>query len=226
MEGGKKTSHLVCWDNWCHQDARNCTQTWNLAVIFLTFPRQRHSTMMWAGRQLLWVAELCLNCAHATAAGPHKEIKSGWKKPLREASVHHPSFVRSPRKVSFLKMFSSTNVNRGDPAPSLLSSSLLAAAPSPALPCSRKRNRSNSKNLCTLLQPPCTPAERSCSLFQGWVCWRHCPRAPAPWPPALCHSRSSWGLPGCTPGPAVMSCGWTSLPKKPQTGKKKPPTFN
>lgn len=36
-----------------------------------------------------------------------------------------------PRKVSFLKMFSSTNVNRGYPAPSLLSLAML----SPALPC-------------------------------------------------------------------------------------------
>lgn len=44
-----------------------------------------------------------------------------------------------------------------------------------------------------LLEGPCVrgaPAERSCSLFQVWVCWCHCPTAPAPWSTALCHSQS------------------------------------
>lgn len=48
-----------------------------------------------------------------------------------------------PRKVSFLKMFSSTKVNRGNPAPSLLSS-LLVGMLSPALPCSRTQTQTHS----------------------------------------------------------------------------------
>lgn len=53
-----------------------------------------------------------------------------WKK-LIWHKQHH-----LPKKVSFLKLFSSTNVNRGYPAPSLLS---LMAMLSPALPCSEKK---------------------------------------------------------------------------------------
>ena len=44
----------------------------------------------------------------------------------------------------------------------------------------------------------CVPAERSCSLFQVWVCWHRCPIAPAPWPTALCHSRSWYGCSLCS----------------------------
>lgn len=59
--------------------------------MFITFPRQRHSRMMLAGRPLLQVGELCLNCAHAPAAGRHKEIRSGWKSPWgRQVSIIHP----------------------------------------------------------------------------------------------------------------------------------------
>lgn len=54
-----------------------------------------------------------------------------------------------PKKVSFLKMFSSTNVNRGDPAPSL-SSSLLMAMLS-ALPCSSKRTKLKLNSLLQLV---------------------------------------------------------------------------
>lgn len=68
-------------------------------------------------------------------------MKSPWRGAGGEASVKHPSDVHSPRKVSFLKMFSSTYVNRGDPAPSLLSS--LATAALSALPCGGERHQWN-----------------------------------------------------------------------------------
>lgn len=45
-----------------------------------------------------------------------------------------------PKKVSFLKMFSSTKVNKGNPAPSLQSS---IPARSPALPCEIKKGLRN-----------------------------------------------------------------------------------
>lgn len=149
MQGGE--SHLVYWDSRCHQVARNCGQTSTLSqtgICYITFSsttKTRHDDL---SREAAFVGQHhpvtpAWSGLMQPAAVLHKEIMGGWKSPWEgaggEASVKHPSSVHSPRNVSFLKMFSSTNVNRGDPAPSL-SSSLVTAAPS-ALPCSGEKNQ-------------------------------------------------------------------------------------